>query len=97
MQYPRDRPQFRLAGRTDLNLAELRRATKDDATGEVYAHVISTVAVSAHEMKQKGSGSNWDGGLITLCTCKAQMRSRGMVSEWSGSWIAGFTGRSRVV
>jgi len=97
MQYPSDRSQSDFAGHTDLSLAELRRAVEDDAAGEVYAYVIRTVAVGADEMKQRGSGPNWDGRLITLCTCKAQMRSRRMVSVWSGSWIAGFTGTSRVV
>lgn len=92
MQCPSDRLQSRFAGRTDLNLADLRKAVEDGGTGEAYAYVIRTVAVSASELKQKGCGPNWEGGLITLCTCKAQMRSRKAVSEWPGLWIAGFAG-----
>jgi hypothetical protein len=92
MQCPGDRLQSRFVGRTNLSLAELRRALENSGTGEAYAYVIRTVAVSAGELKQKGCGPNWDGGLITLCTCKAQMRSRRAVPEWPGLWIAGFTG-----
>lgn len=82
-------------GRTNLTLAQLRKSVAGSEIREAFAYVITTVRVDGLELKQKGSGPNWAGGVITLCTCKAQMRSRRDVSEWPGSWIAGFTGCRR--
>jgi hypothetical protein len=46
------------------------------------------------EFFQIGCGPNFQGGLITLCTCKHRMRTFKNPKQWKGLWIAGFTGRS---
>ncbi len=44
---------------------------------------------------QHGCAPNYQGGYITLCTCKHQMRARRPESgKWTGAWIAGVTSRS---
>lgn len=41
---------------------------------------------------QIGSAPNFQGDLITLCTCKHWMRTWRSPEDWKGVWIAGFTG-----
>lgn len=63
--------------------------------GEAYSYVVTTVvwnqASSAFE--QWGSAPNFQGGLLTLCTCKHQMRTRRAIGDWKGVWLAGVTSR----
>jgi hypothetical protein len=64
-----------------------------DAT--VYTYVIASVHKDPTTgFKHEGSGPNWEGGFITLCTCKHAMRSYRSAAEWTEKpyWIAGFTG-----
>jgi hypothetical protein len=58
--------------------------------GTVYAYVITTVKNVDGKFIQKGSGPNFQGGRITLCTCKHLMRSALDVEAWRGNWVAGF-------
>ena len=44
--------------------------------------------------EQWGSGPNFQGGLVTLCTCKGQMRAGKAAGDWCGTWVAGFTSRT---
>lgn len=39
--------------------------------------------------KQTRSGPNWQGGILTLTTCKHYMRTANL--DWEGMWLAGFT------
>lgn len=90
-----EKPETDFAERTNLTLAQLRKSIAGSEMREAFAYVVMTVKVNGDKWDQKGSGPNWKGGVITLCTCKAQMRSRRDVSEWPDSWIAGFTGCRR--
>src|SRR5207244_9200237 len=50
---------------------------------------------SGENLQQTGSGPNFQGGCLTLCTCKGQMRSglRPPPTNWKGVWVAGFASR----
>ncbi len=58
----------------------------------VYCYVVATVKSGGPGFVQTGSAPNFQGGVITLCTCKHFMRSLLDPGEWRGKWIAGFTG-----
>jgi hypothetical protein len=60
-----------------------------------YCYIIATVKSRAGTFVQTGSGPNFQGDWITLCTCKHYMRTFISLDAWKGKWIAGFTG-SRV-
>jgi len=60
--------------------------------GDVYCYVLTTVKSIEGRFGQTGSGPNFQGGLITLCTCKGMMRAGRPVDAWRGVWIAGMTG-----
>ena len=79
-----------LAKNSNLCLRRLARAvTKEDAT--VYCYMIKSVKNDNGSFRQQGCGPNWQGGLITLCTCKHYMRTFLNPKDWKGKWIAGFT------
>lgn len=63
---------------------------------EAYSYVVSTVKWN-HEtttFEQHGSAPNFQGGVLTLCTCKHQMRTGRVIDDWKGVWLAGVTSRS---
>jgi hypothetical protein len=64
-----------------------------------YSYVLTSVKVkndhTSLKLEQTGSAPNFQGGILTLCTCKHQMRASLDCSEWLGKWIAGFTSRCR--
>lgn len=60
--------------------------------GTVYCYVLTTVKDAGGVFVQVGSAPNFQGGLVTLCTCKGQMRAGKEVDAWRGIWIAGITG-----
>jgi len=60
--------------------------------GRVYCYVLTSVKYVDGRFVQTGSGPNFQGGLITLCTCKRLMRTGKVLGAWSGTWIAGITG-----
>ncbi len=65
-------------------------------TGRTYSYVLSTVKLD-HEttsFEQHGSAPNFQGGMLTLCTCKHQMRATQSAADWEGVWVAGFTSRT---
>lgn len=61
-----------------------------------YSYVVRTVKSKSNSLgfEQHGSAPNFQGDVLTLCTCKHQMRSRQSVDDWMGVWIAGFTSRT---
>lgn len=60
--------------------------------GEVYCYIVRTVEYRGGQFVQRGSAPNFQGGLMTLCTCKWMMRAGRPVDAWPGVWIAGITG-----
>ncbi|HQX48333.1 MAG TPA: hypothetical protein PLR25_00385 [Planctomycetaceae bacterium] len=68
-----------------------------NVSGKARSYIVDTVKMSSDKKRfeQRGSGPNFQGDLLTLCTCKHQMRSRMSVDQWEDNvWIAGFTGRT---
>ena len=57
----------------------------------VYSYIVDTVEYYEGRLYQTGSGPNFQGDLITLCSCKHQMRTYLDVESWKGVWIAGYT------
>jgi hypothetical protein len=65
----------------------------DCAAGQtvVYSYIIASMRNHNGQFVQTGCGPNFEGGVITLCTCKHRMRSFLNPDQWNGIWIAGFT------
>ncbi|MEQ8790838.1 MAG: hypothetical protein RIC55_31365 [Pirellulaceae bacterium] len=61
-----------------------------------YSYVLSTVGIDhdSTTFEQRGSAPNFQGGVMTLCTCKHQMRATQTAEDWEGVWVAGFTSRT---
>ncbi len=78
---------------TDLSLAELKqRIGTTGLDSDVYYYVVGTVKLSQGRFCQEGSAPNFQGGRLTLCTCKHWMRTLRQPDQWAGTWVAGFTG-----
>jgi hypothetical protein len=73
----------------NLELNALRRQAGPADT--VYFYVIQSIVNRGGHFIQTGCGPNFEGGLITLCTCKHRMRTFMDREDWTGKWIAGFT------
>ena len=86
--------QGQLAKTLNLTLGTLRSRLADIEFQEatVYCYVIATIQFDGGEFLQTGSAPNFQGDLITLCTCKHFMRTFLDAPDWRGKWIAGFTG-----
>ena len=79
-----------LAKNMDLVLRDLySQIGKGEA--DVYCYIVKSVKNRNSALQQQGCGPNWQGGLITLCTCKHFMRTFKDLDAWEGTWIAGFT------
>src|SRR5262245_60751715 len=61
-----------------------------------YSYVVTSVILNqATIFEQHCSGPNFQGDVLTLCTCKHQLRSRLSSEQWQQDvWIAGFTSRT---
>ena len=62
----------------------------------VYCYVVETVKYCEGRLYQTGSGPNFQGDLLTLCSCKHQMRTYLDVESWKGVWVAGYTSRTHL-
>ena len=80
-----------LAENMNLSLTALQGVLQGQF-GSVYGYIVDTIEYAGGVFVQHGSGPNFQGGVITLCTCKHQMRGGLGVSSWPGKWVAGFTG-----
>jgi hypothetical protein len=81
-----------LPGRVNASLARLLPLAEEGSPGCVYAYVVSTVERYDDRFVQCGCGPNFQGGVITLCTCKHHMRAGRDADDWQGVWVAGLTG-----
>ncbi|AWM39808.1 hypothetical protein [Gemmata obscuriglobus] len=76
---------------------DLRKPGLNDRIGGVLGTVRSYKMISVHpddrgQHQQYGSGPNFQGGCLTLCTCAHQIRAeKKNPGDWNGSWLAGFT------
>ncbi|MDP9238224.1 MAG: hypothetical protein M3P30_12660 [Chloroflexota bacterium] len=64
--------------------------------GIVYCYIVDTIEYRGQVFCQTGTGPNFQGDLITLCTCKHYMRSGREIADWRGQWVAGFSGKHKV-
>lgn len=79
----------------NLTPATLRtRISPDEENANIYSYVVDSVNLADYALKQYGSGPNFSGDYITLCTCKHLMRTYLTPEQWTQTWIAGFTSRS---
>lgn len=89
-EWPKD---GKLKENMNKTLSALKEILEEKEGGESYAYVLTTVKADRDGgFVQAGSAPNFQGGYITLCTCKHYMRTWREVSDWKGIWIAGFTG-----
>ena len=84
---------------TNVAVSELRQRIGSAGSPDnhvVYGYVIDTVRPTGSGFVQTGSGPNFEGGFVTLCTCKHAMRATRAARRWSDryTWIAGLTGWS---
>lgn len=72
-----------LADNLNLSLASLTNRVRK-VPGRTYSCIVRTVRLDRPTLRfqQRGSAPNFQGGLLTLCTCKYQMRSSLTASEW---------------
>ncbi|MFH1675500.1 MAG: hypothetical protein ABIC40_00645 [bacterium] len=75
---------------TNLSLKQLLKLLHSEDS-VVYFYVVTSVGYQNGRLVQKGSAPNFEGGLITLCTCKHKMRTCLTSNEWPGFWIAGLS------
>ncbi len=81
-----------LARKLNFSLGKLRRSIdKTNSSTAIYCYVMSSVRKRGGILQHYGCGPNWQGGLITLCTCKHFMRNFLDVNKWLGTWVAGFS------
>lgn len=87
-------PGFAGAAR-DLDIESLRQLIArfgNPDSERVYGYVVRSVRPRDGMYMQTGSAPNFNGGLITLCTCKHSMRASLTPEQWQkGVWVAGFT------
>ncbi len=81
----------RLAKNTNLSAAALVNSLDGFHQDTVYSYIVATVECYEERLYQTGSGPNFQGDLITLCSCKHLMRTYLDSESWKGIWIAGFT------
>jgi len=67
----------------------------------VYAYIVTTIKTTRpyFQLQQTGSAPNFDGGRITLCTCKHKDRAtfqpgNDEADPWKNVWVAGLTSKS---
>jgi hypothetical protein len=80
-----------LSDNSNISLETLRGSLSSERT-VVYRYVITSVHNEGGRFLQRGSGPNFQGGMVTLCTCKHRMRTYLRLDDWKGKWVAGFTG-----
>ena len=90
-----------LGGNRNKLKSELLRLIRDPDT-PAYSYIVTTVKIvnacgadeDSKRFEQFGSGPNFQGDRLTLCTCKHQMRASRSANDWQNVWVAGFTSRS---
>lgn len=89
--FPRNRD---LASNLDIALPGFAERTPppDWNQNRVFAYVLTTIKIDGKSFVQTGSAPNFQGGLITLCTCMRYHRT--WWKTWKGTWVAGFCGKN---
>jgi hypothetical protein len=94
-----------LADNLNSPLALLRRISPPLLRRPAYVYILTTLSVRKDAYVQRGSAPNFQGGAISLCTCKHKDRSspppvgcRGPIADdpWQGIWVAGLCSPSQL-
>lgn len=67
----------------------IQQLTGQFSEDDLYLYVVTTVDHEGDKIVHTGSAPNFQGGKITLCTCKHDMRGKQSVKDWRGIWVAG--------
>ncbi len=81
----------RLASNMNLDFSSLKNKICCDQA-EIYSYVVTTIKNQNGQFFQTGSAPNFQGDLVSLCTCKHFMRTFMDNKDWMGKWVAGFSG-----
>ena len=92
--YQRIPRKGKLAKNLNLSFDTLLERIVPFGDDTVYFYVVDTVKHHRNRLYQTGSAPNFQGDLITLCSCKHFMRTARDAESWQGVWIAGYTSRS---
>jgi hypothetical protein len=83
-----------LSNNLDCSRSVLSRLVRHAAAEQAFSYIVSTVKFDQrNRYVQTGCAPNFQGGCLTLCTCKHQMRSRLGAGDWPGKWIIGLSTR----
>jgi hypothetical protein len=95
-----------LARKLDSSLSALKHSIPDGLQARpVYVYVITTVGNENCQFVQTGSAPNFQGGCITLCTCKHKDRAYSpkpdchgpdSTQPWKGIWVTGICGPAAI-
>jgi len=88
--YPSKGP---LKANMNRSLDHLRDELSDD-DALIYSYVLTTLDLENGKFKQSGCAPNFQGGYITLTSCKHHMRTYSNIRKKNNLWIAGFTSRT---
>lgn len=80
----------RLARNLNLPPEILSETTARFRRNDAYSYVVDTVIFHRGRFYQTGSAPNFQGGMVTPCSCKHRMRTARDAGSWKGVWIAGF-------
>lgn len=81
----------RLAENLNLRCGPLARKIAGFRQETVYSYILTTLECREGRLRQEGSAPNFQGDVITLCSCKHWMRTFRESESWKGVWIAGYT------
>lgn len=73
----------------NLPLNKLIKVSDFNISEEVYSYVLTTIKFIGDKFYQTGTGPNFEGGIITLCTCKHFMRAYKDSKDWKDVWVCG--------
>ena len=86
-RYPESGP---LKENLDVPLESVRQRLSPEQYSKVYAYVMTSIDNNGDAFQQAGCGPNFQGDVLTVCSCKAEMRTFKDVNR--GAWVSGFTG-----
>ncbi len=82
-------------GKLNVNMNKKLNEVEQDITSEnssVDIYILRTIKLTKNmKFIQTGSGPNFQGGILSQCTCRPDLRARRYPKQWENRWIAGFT------
>lgn len=79
-----------LQANLNLHASKLRKLLKKDSATKLFVYSLHSVKIENSMFIQRGTAPNYQGDIITLCTCMHRMRTKITNPEdWEGVWICG--------